>query len=44
MLTDSRSIADDVYIFLGGVPAFVLATAGVDKKVKLWLAPKVISA
>uniref|UniRef100_J3LUZ4 Anaphase-promoting complex subunit 4 WD40 domain-containing protein n=2 Tax=Oryza brachyantha TaxID=4533 RepID=J3LUZ4_ORYBR len=27
----------------GGVPAFVLATAGVDKKVKLWLAPKVIS-
>uniref|UniRef100_A0A0D9W1M2 Uncharacterized protein n=1 Tax=Leersia perrieri TaxID=77586 RepID=A0A0D9W1M2_9ORYZ len=27
----------------GGVPAFVLATAGVDKKVKLWLAPKVVS-
>uniref|UniRef100_A0A0E0P462 Anaphase-promoting complex subunit 4 WD40 domain-containing protein n=1 Tax=Oryza rufipogon TaxID=4529 RepID=A0A0E0P462_ORYRU len=27
----------------GGTPAFVLATAGVDKKVKLWLAPKAIS-
>ncbi|CAL4920225.1 unnamed protein product [Urochloa decumbens] len=25
----------------GGVPAFILGTAGVDKKVKLWLAPQV---
>ncbi|CAN6291009.1 unnamed protein product [Urochloa humidicola] len=25
----------------GGMPAFILGTAGVDKKVKLWLAPEV---
>jgi hypothetical protein len=24
----------------GGVPVFILGTAGVDKKVKLWLAPQ----
>jgi hypothetical protein len=27
----------------GGVPAFILATSGVDKKVKFWLAPEVRS-
>ncbi|TVU44239.1 hypothetical protein EJB05_03675 [Eragrostis curvula] len=27
----------------GGVPAFILATSGIDKKVKLWLAPEVRS-
>lgn len=27
-------------IFSGGAPAMVLATAGADKKVKLWLAPE----
>jgi len=26
---------------LGGVPVFILGTAGVDKKVKLWSAPEV---
>jgi hypothetical protein len=28
-------------ISLGGVHVFILATAGVDKKVKLWTAPDV---
>lgn len=28
-------------ISLGGVPVFILGTAGVDKKVKLWSAPEV---